>query len=154
MTDRRMAVFLMTGLLLVVGDAANAAEPASQARSTPPTTPRLLFLGDQGHHQPAARFHQIQPVLAARGINLTYTDRVDDLNAQTLAGYDGLILYANIDAIAPPHAKALLDFVASGKGFVPLHCASYCFRNNDEVVALIGAQFQKHGVGTFRVRPT
>src|SRR4029078_6228319 len=31
---------------------------------------------------------------------------------------------------------------------------SYCFRNNDEVVALMGAQFQRHGTGTFRVSRT
>ena len=50
--------------------------------------------------------------------------------------------------------KALLDFVQSGGGFIPLHCASYCFRNNPDVVALIGAQFQRHGTGVFTVQPT
>src|SRR5207253_1099675 len=36
----------------------------------------------------------------------------------------------------------------------PIHCASYCFRNSDEVVALMGAQFQRHGTGVFRVGPS
>jgi putative membrane-bound dehydrogenase-like protein len=115
---------------------------------------KLLFLGDHGHHQPAARFRQLQPTFAERNIALVYTDRVSDLNADTLGRYDGLVLYANIDTIAPQQAQALLDYVASGKGFIPLHCASYCFRNNPEIVALIGAQFQRHGTGEFRVSAT
>lgn len=35
---------------------------------------KLLYLGDNGHHQPRARFGQLQPVLKARGIELEYTD--------------------------------------------------------------------------------
>jgi putative membrane-bound dehydrogenase-like protein len=115
-------------------------------------TPRLklLFLGDQGHHQPAVRFKQLAPVMAARGIDLVYTDLISDLNPATLKDYAGLVVYANIDRIEPDQAKALLDYVASGHGFIPLHCASFCFRNSDEVVALMGAQFQRHGTGIVR----
>ncbi|MCE9525121.1 MAG: ThuA domain-containing protein, partial [Planctomycetales bacterium] len=127
------------------GLSAFAAEPPSL---------KLLFLGDRGHHQPAARFKELQPVMAGRKIELVYTENVGDLNAQTLGKYDGLVLFANIDEIKPEQAKALLDYVAGGKGFIPLHCASYCFRNNDEVVALMGGQFQRHGTGTFRVSLT
>ena len=36
--------------------------------------------------------------------------------------------------------------------FIPLHCASYCFLNSDAYVKLVGAQFQKHGTGVFRVK--
>ena len=115
---------------------------------------KLLYLGDNEHHQPRARFGQLRPVLKARGIELEYTDVVGDLNAEKLAKFDGLVLFANIDKIEDEQAKALLAYVASGKGFVPLHCASYCFRNNDDVVALMGGQFQRHGTGTFRVATT
>ena len=38
---------------------------------------KLLFLGDNGHHRPAERFRQIQPVLSERGIEIVYTDTVD-----------------------------------------------------------------------------
>jgi putative membrane-bound dehydrogenase-like protein len=115
-----------------------------------PPSLKLLFLGDNGHHQPAVRFKQLQPVLKKRKIELTYSDEMSDLNPQTLKAYDGLVLYANIDSIADDQAKALLNFVAEGKGFIPLHCASFCFRNNDDVVALMGGQFLRHGTGTFR----
>ncbi len=110
----------------------------------------VLFLGDNGHHQPRARFAQLQPVLARRGIDLSYTDKVSDLNAKTLAGYDALVIYANTESITPEQEQALLDYVASGKGFVPLHCASYCFLNSPKYIALVGAQFQRHGTGVVR----
>src|SRR5216683_1503656 len=111
---------------------------------------KILFLGDTGHHQPRERFAQLQPVLAKRGIELTYTDQVADLNPKTLFAYDGLVIYANTTKIAPEQEKALLDFVEGGKGFIPLHCASYCFLNSDKYIDLVGAQFKSHGTGTFK----
>jgi putative membrane-bound dehydrogenase-like protein len=111
---------------------------------------KILFLGDNGHHQPRERFAQFQPVLAKRGIELTYTDQVADLNAKTLASYDGLMVYANTTKISPDQEKDLLDFVEGGKGFIPLHCASYCFLNSPKYIDLVGAQFLRHGTGVFR----
>src|SRR5437773_5037878 len=85
---------------------------------------KLIFLGDNGHHQPAARYAQLAPVMKERGIELTYTDKAEDLNTATLSKYDGLIVYANTTKISPEQEQALLDYVAGGKGFIPLHCAS------------------------------
>ena len=137
---------------------------ASRATALPPAAPqklpgehrelRLLFLGDDGHHLPAQRFEQLQPIMARRGIQLVWTDRPDDLNPQRLREFDGLIVYANIDVISPAQEQALFDFVESGKGFIPLHCASFCFRNSDRYVELVGAQFQRHGTGIFRTTTT
>lgn len=110
---------------------------------------KLLFMGDNGHHRPSERFHELAPVLEKRGIELKYTDRMEDLTAETLAGFDGLVLYANIDSIEQAQAKAVLDYVAGGKGFIPLHCATFCWRNNPEMVKLMGAQFQRHGAQVF-----
>jgi len=114
-----------------------------------------VFLGDNGHHRPARRAEELLPILASAGMDVRYSDDVDQvLSPEGLQSIDGLIVYANIDEISDSQAKALLEFVESGGGFIPLHCASYCFRNNAEVVALIGAQFQRHGMETFSVRPT
>jgi putative membrane-bound dehydrogenase-like protein len=123
---------------------------APEASAADPAPLKVLFLGDNGHHQPRARFGQLQPVLAKRGIELTYSDQVTDLNEKTLAGYDALAIYANTEKISPEQEQALLDYVASGKGFVPLHCASFCFQNSPKYIALVGAQFQRHGTGIFR----
>ncbi|HVK11642.1 MAG TPA: PVC-type heme-binding CxxCH protein [Gemmataceae bacterium] len=123
---------------------------ASGARADDPPRLTLLFLGDNAGHKPAERFKILQPVFAARGIDLTYTDKLDDLNPTTLGRYDGLVVYANHTKITPEQEKALLDYVEGGKGLVPLHCASFCFLNSPKYVGLVGAQFRSHGTGTFR----
>lgn len=95
--------------------------PAAEPGSEPPLN--VLFLGDQGHHLPADRAAQLIPVMASRGIDVTYTEDIANaLDPDTLASYDALIIYANTEAIAPEQEKALLDYVAGGGGFVPIHC--------------------------------
>ena len=111
---------------------------------------KILFWATTGTICRPSRFRDLQPVMARRGIELTYTDSTGDLNAQTLAGYDGLMIYANTTRITPEQEKALLDYVEQGHGFIPLHCASYCFLNSPKYVALVGAQFLKHATGIVR----
>jgi putative membrane-bound dehydrogenase-like protein len=111
---------------------------------------RVLFMGDNGHHRPAERFKQLQPVLASKGIELVYTDDLADLNPAKLAGFDCLVIYANHTKISSQQEQAMLDFVSAGGGLVPLHCASYCFLNSPKYVELVGAQFKSHGTGTFK----
>ena len=136
-------VFPLRISLLVLMLAASSQSVAHSADLT------LLFMGDNGHHRPEARFQELAPSLADRGVELKYTDRMEDLTPETLAKFDGLVLYANIDRIEDAQAKAVLDYVAGGKGFIPLHCATYCWRNNKDIVALMGAQFQRHGGQVF-----
>ncbi len=110
---------------------------------------KLLFLGDNGHHQPKARFDQLQPVLAKRGIEVTYTDDLKQLELANLKKYAGLIVYANTTELPAAQESALLEYVAGGGGFIPLHCASYCFLNSPTYIDLVGAQFKKHGGEVF-----
>jgi uncharacterized protein len=98
--------------------------PPARAGDEPDRALSVLFLGDQGHHRPADRAAQITPVLAGRGIRVTYTEKLNDLNPETLARYDALIVYANTTRIGSAQEKALLDYVEGGGAFVPLHCAS------------------------------
>ena len=145
---RWMVASLALLTLIAVGNAADI--PVKGAALDRPV--RVLFLGDRGSHQPSERFRQLEPAMSFRGITLVYTERMADLNAATLAGYDALLVYANINAIEASQEKALLDYVEGGGGFVPLHCASYCFLNSEKLVALTGAQFKSHGTGVFRTR--
>ena len=112
----------------------------------------VLFLGDNGHHQPAERFFELYRALGPRGLNLTYTDKLADLNPQTLAKYDALMLYANWTQIEPSQEAALLEYVRGGHGFVPLHCASYCFLNSMRFTGLVGGRFKSHGTGVFQTK--
>lgn len=104
----------------------------------------ILFLGDNKHHKPIERVPQLMTALGPKGINFTYTDKLEDLNPATLAKYDALMIYANWDVLSPDAEKALLDFVASGKGFLPIHCASYCFSNSPAYTKLVGGRFWRH----------
>ena len=122
-------------------------------RADEPKPLKILFVGDEGHHRPAERYRQMIKPMADRKIDIQYAGDARAFNADTLAKYDGVIVYANIDNMTPEQEQALLDYVASGKGFIPLHCASYCFRNSSKYVELVGAQFQRHGFGVFRVTP-
>ncbi len=122
----------------------------SSAQVDPPSILKVLFLGDAGHHQPKERFAQMQPEMQARGIQLEYTEALGDLNAANLRNYVAVAVYANIDEIDAAAERALVDYVRAGGGFVPIHCASYCFRNSPTVVSMIGAQFKQHGTGVFR----
>jgi uncharacterized protein len=116
----------------------------------------VLFLGDNGHHKPIERVPFLMAALGNKGINITYTDKLEDINSKNLNKYDALLIYANWDAITPEAEKALLDYVASGKGILPIHCASYCFRNSPEYIKLVGGQFWRHtmdSISTQAIQP-
>jgi len=129
----------VTVAIATVGPAVLAAEPPI----------KVLFLGDRGHHRPADRFAQIEPVLAGRGVELTYSENPGDLDPAVLAGYDVLAVFANIVSITPEQEAAVAGFVRSGKGLVALHSASFCFQNSPLWIDLVGAQFRTHGTGEF-----
>jgi putative membrane-bound dehydrogenase-like protein len=121
------------------------------AQQSPPASKgiRILFLGDQGHHRPSDRFKQLEPALTQAHIRYTYTESLEDLNPDKLAGYDCIVIYANHTKISPEQEKSLMDFVNNGGGLVALHCASYCFLNSTNYLELVGARFKSHKTGDF-----
>jgi type 1 glutamine amidotransferase len=139
---------------VVVAVSTAAAVLIAQGTSAPAgkssRTIEVLFLGHHSTHHDSARFEpMLAKAIGPEGFHFTYTEDPNDLNTPNLGKYDALIIYANHTTITPDQEKALLDFVASGKGFVPLHCASFCFQNSPAYIALVGAQFLKHGTGEF-----
>lgn len=110
----------------------------------------ILFLGHESeHHNSAAYLPLLASALSKEGINFSYTDNPADLNSANLSQYDGLIIYANYEKITSEQEKALLDFVASGKGFIPVHSASFCFQNSPKYISLVGGQFKTHKTDKF-----
>jgi type 1 glutamine amidotransferase len=141
MMTRRRYLAVLAGLCLAAG----IAPVATQKKPI-----EILFLGHTStHHNSGAYAPMLTTALAPEGINITYTTDLADLNPTTLGKYDGLMVYANHKSITPEQETALLDYVASGKGFLPIHSASYCFLNSEKYIALVGAQFQRHGTGEF-----
>jgi putative membrane-bound dehydrogenase-like protein len=140
---RHVGALLGAALLLSWLTPAYAAEP-----------PRLkvLLLGDKGHHRPAEMARVISPALDKLGIDVTFTDDLDDLNADKLAKFDALAIYRDSGDLPARHEVALLEYVEGGKGLVAIHCASHCFRNSNKYTALVGGRFLKHSTGVFRSR--
>lgn len=144
-----VAVIALVAMTLAIPRAGSAQAPAGGRI-------KVLFLGDDGHHQPDPRAKSILPVLAGRGIDMFYTDDAADLNPENLRQYHVLMAYNNQGNITPSQLQALLGFVRNGGGFVPIHSASAAFQNSPEYIALVGASFARHDTATFsavRVEP-
>jgi putative membrane-bound dehydrogenase-like protein len=111
----------------------------------------VLFLGHNSKHHDSGKY---APWLAIKlfrsGINMTYTVDLKDLNPENLSKYDGLIIYANHDSLSPVQESAMKAFVEGGKGLIPLHSASGCFKNSPWYIQTIGGQFGSHKTGTFK----
>jgi len=125
---------------------------AKSQRLADPKSHRLeiLLLGHKSEHHFSEKFAEIiSQQFFKDGINISYTTDPDDLNAGNLSKYDGLMIYSNHDQITPAQEKALLDYVKSGKGFIPVHCASFCFQNSPEYINMVGGQFKTHKTGEF-----
>jgi putative membrane-bound dehydrogenase-like protein len=117
-----------------------------------PRRAEILFLGhDSKHHDSEKLLPYLARPLFPKGINFTYTSDPNDLNDDNLMHYDGLAIYANHDEITAEQEAALKKFVESGKGLIPIHSASFCFRNSDWFVKAVGGQFKSHGTGDFTV---
>jgi len=111
----------------------------------------ILFLGhDSEHHNAALYMPMLAAHLATEGIHFTYTNDPADLNPEKLDQYDALMIYANHEEITPEQESALLGYVEKGRGFIPVHCASFCFQNSPKYIDLVGGQFKSHKTDTFQ----
>ena len=128
-------------------DFALAEEPAAEVEAI-----EVLFVGDDGPHQPLERYRAFKEACGNRGIHLTYTGQLDALNEANLEPYDVVLMYANHQAITAEQFRSLIDFLHRGRGFVPVHCGSACFKGHDGYVALVGGQVRDHGEGVFTAR--
>jgi putative membrane-bound dehydrogenase-like protein len=112
---------------------------------------RVLFLGhDNTHHNSNAYLPLLMEAMGRDAIYFDYFTTPDCLNAETLSHYDAVMLYANHERMVPWQFEALNQFVESGKGFLPIHCASACFGNDPRFIALVGGRFASHGTGVFK----
>ncbi len=124
----------------------------SAVQAANPRPIRVLFLGhDSEHHNSTAYLPILTNAMGRDAIYFDYlTDPAAALNAETLGHYDALMLYANHGSIKPEEFKALSDFVESGHGFLPIHCASACFVNEPKFIAMVGGKFKSHQTGVFK----
>ena len=151
----KFKVLIRVTMLLLILQGCKTEEKNREFADDDPRRIEILFLGHElEHHNSRAYMPILAAALTREGINLTYTETVQDLNTPNLALYDGLIIYANHETISDSQEKSILDFVSSGKAFIPIHSASFCFKNSPKYIDLVGAQFKEHGTGTFTARIT
>ncbi len=105
---------------------------------------RVLFLGHESEHHNSNKFY---PMLAkGLGQDAIYFDYVTSVeealgDAAYLSKFDALLLYANHGKITPGQWKNLKTYVEGGGGFVPVHCASWCFGNEPGFDQLVKTGF-------------
>ncbi|WP_226022981.1 PVC-type heme-binding CxxCH protein [Halomicrobium salinisoli] len=107
----------------------------------------VLYLGGvetAATHYTEDLLKELAPYLLRRGVRLHYTERQADLNAETLAHYDAVLLYGNRQDPTEAQIDALVEFVEDGGGFVPVHSASASFTSSDRFIDLVGGQFENH----------
>jgi len=139
-----LPLIVLVGLFGAAPDAAAQAPPADRLR--------VLFLGDENHHQPFARAKESLPVLARNGIDMFYTNDPAALAPDRLADYHALIFYHNHATISQDQLNALLEFVSNGGGLAVIHAGSASFQNAEAYVRLVGGAFKSHGTGVFTTR--
>ncbi len=113
---------------------------------------KVLFLGDNGPHQPGTRLRELAPAMIARGIHLVYTEDIGALAPDTLRRYDALLIYANIPQLGPEPERALFDYVTQGGGLFSLHAGAASFASSDRFAALVGARLGTTETGTVLTR--
>jgi putative membrane-bound dehydrogenase-like protein len=129
----------------------HAGSQEKQEKQTATRRAEILFLGHASEHHPSRKYAPwLATAIFKSGINLTYTEQLEDLNVENLSKYDGLVIYANHDQLAPEQENALKKFLDDGKGLIPLHSATGCFKNSQWYIQTIGGQFASHGTGTFK----
>ena len=70
----------------------------------------------------------------------------DAFLAERLAPYDLIVLYHTVGELSVEQKRGLVEWVASGKGFVGVHAATTSFRDSPEYLAMLGGLFKRHPV--------
>ncbi|MFD3002949.1 PVC-type heme-binding CxxCH protein [Pontibacter toksunensis] len=147
---KKLLYILAFGGTLLGGCSQKAQTEQSAQALSPAKRVEILFLGHNSKHHNSEKY---APMLAMplfqKGINITYTADPADLTPENLSKYDGLMIYANHEKITPEQEQAVKGFVEGGKGLIPVHSASFMFRNSDWYVNTVGGQFLKHDTATF-----
>ncbi len=103
---KKIAILLIYSVLLLNGCAnKTSTSTTSTAKDITgrkdPRRAQILFLGHNSKHHDSNKYAPWLAIsLFKSGINLTYTTSLDDLNAENLSKYDGLVIYANYDTLA------------------------------------------------------
>lgn len=114
---------------------------------------RVLFVGHRADHHPSDLYYpKLVTAFGREAIWFDYvtTPEIAFGDPEYLANFDAVLLYANHEKIDPAHWANLKSFIEGGGGFVPVHCASWCFQNIPEFDQVVGGRFAHHKTAVFR----
>ena len=149
---KMMKMRLLTLLCLTAAFAAPGISRLAKADDGPI---RVLFLGHESeHHNSNLYYPMLSRALGRDAIYFDYVTSVEEAlgDADTLGQFDALLLYANHGKIEPHQWKNLKNYVEGGGGFVPVHCASWCFGNEPGFDKLVGGRFKSHQGAEFAAK--
>ncbi len=142
-------------LFAALGGAAVLATGSAEKPAPREGAIRVLFLGhDSKQHDSNRYYPMLSKALGRDAIYFDYVTSVEEAlgDAEYLNQFDALLLYANHEKIEPGQWKNLKGFVEGGGGFVPVHCASWCFSNEPEFDQMVGGRFDSHKDGVFTAK--
>ncbi|HIE53104.1 MAG TPA: ThuA domain-containing protein [Armatimonadetes bacterium] len=105
----------------------------------------LVLAGGQIHDFKGCGQAIREALTECKELDLTYLE--EDLNvfvAPNLDPYDLLVFFYTVGELTDVQKTGLLNWVASGKGFVGVHSAADSFRGCPEYRAMIGGYFVTH----------
>jgi len=105
----------------------------------------LVFVGGEIHDAKGCGKAIVNALSTSEEFEITYVEEVlDALTAPKLAPYDVIVFYYTYGKITDAQKNGLLNFVASGKGFVGIHSTSSFFMDSPECLAMLGGTFLTH----------
>ncbi len=128
-----------------------ASHPLSARPDSGPV--RVIFVGHEAeNHRSDLYYPMLQQALGREAIYFDYVTNTKDAfaNKAYLEKFDAVLLYANHITIEQDEWQNLKTFIEDGGGFVPVHCASWCFQNIPEFDQIVGGRFANHKTGIFR----
>jgi len=105
----------------------------------------LVFSGGEIHDYKGNGQAILGALKGMEELDITYVE--NDLNAlvaPNLDPYDLIVFYYTVGEITDAQKNGLLNWVASGKGYVGIHSAADSFRDCPEYRAMVGGFFVTH----------
>lgn len=151
MRVRSLACVLVLAVLAALCGAAFAGEAAK-----PVAKSKVLFMVGGAYRDQPGLYPILQKMLEGTGdFTVTVSKDLDQFKAENIKNYDLVVMYTTRLNPTKEQEQGLVGFVANGKGFVGIHCATDTFRNSDaQCWKMVGGRFTKHGHETFKVNIT
>lgn len=105
----------------------------------------LLFTGGEIHDWRGCGEAIAEALAECKELDVTRVNEdLSALEAPRLAPYDLIVFYYTVGQISDAQKNGLLNWLASGKGYVGIHSAADSFRECPEYRAMVGGWFVTH----------